>query len=231
MSTAIPALATVDLAFSLGFPLQEITDLPQTAVDACASVFELTTPPYTMSISSLQVESTIKTAIGPVSFGLTTQACDLGTISGLDIPARVPAVRVIAGGLLSGEGAGTCPVENPECDPYIIGFYEVFDSTGQPIALDTTRAANANGDKEWAFQSPYATLSGESANVTSLQSFWQQVATLIQDRSGSSTTPVEQCGIFRIEAADGRVMCEQPLYTQTGVVGGVNIIFKVLTER
>jgi hypothetical protein len=231
-SNGIPALALTDLAFGLAYPPQFLAaDLTaQDAVNVCASVFELTTPEYTLSISSGQYTSTAKTAIGPVSFGLTSAGANLGVINGLDIPERQPAVRVVSGELLSGEGAGGCPIENPDCDPYVINFYEVFNSKGEPQILNTDRAANFDGDKTWAFQSPYASITGDDADVSVLQTFWQPIANLMQSKNTAQAT-TEACGTFRIEAMDGRIISEQPLYTQAGVVGQVNMIFKVLTER
>jgi hypothetical protein len=233
-SRGIPALTTAQLAFGLAFPFQAFSNVPAEAAEGFASVFELESPEYTLSISSQQVTSIIQTLIGPVSFGLSPEAANLGVINGLDIPSRAAAARIVGGGFLSGTGAGTCPIDNPNCDPYIIQFSEIFTNDGQPKPLNTDRARNADGDRAWAFQTTYVTYSGDpngTADPTGLRALWQPVATVFQALNTSPLPDAVPCGTFQILDLNNRVMVSETLYTQPGTVGAVNMRFKVLTER
>lgn len=234
-TNGIPALTSAQIGISLWQCPQVIVDeLPQGAVDALRSVFEIKNT-YSLIGSTDQLEGIVRTSIGPVTLGTSAAAANIGAFVPFMQPGRFPAVQILESGFLSGVGAGACPIDNPDCDPYIIRFGDVYDAQGQVrTPFNSDRAANAAGEKEWAFQTSIVTYSGDpggTVDASQLATIWQPAASAIVSLNTGTTSNVSQCGVFRIEAMNGEVLCEMPLYTQTGTVGGLNIVWRVLTER
>jgi hypothetical protein len=233
-TAALPALTNAKIALDLSQPSQEIIDeLPQGAADIFRSVFELKTP-YTLAGSTEELEALVRTSIGPITLGLSEEACNIGPFVPFQIPERADVLRVIGSGFLSGTGAGSCPVENPDCDPYIIRFGQIFDTNGdRQLPFDSSHAENAEGEKAWAFQTSLVTYSGDpngSVDATGLATAWQSVADAIKAKNLKVTNVVSECGSFTVVNKLGDTLTQQPLYTQTGSLDGLDVVWEVTEE-
>lgn len=242
-SGGIPALGSAQLALNISRPLPNIVyaettaDLKNAGTDALATIFQVSTDPYTIDtgLETRQVTSILTVGVGPATIGLSPAACSVQIGNGYVIPNYLPPVKIIDGGLESGETseAVTCPVDNPDCNPYVMRFFELYDSEGAEIPYTGQLVGDVDGDKSWAFQSPYATYASgppEVFNVTPLRTLWGPVASLVQALNVGTQNGVV-CGKFRITNPDDAVIFETDLFTTPNTVGALNIIWKILTLR